>query len=198
MSEQNLRPELDDHGEPEESQFDEEALRARRRQYGLTAAAIAIVGVAILAIPWRDHVRASGRIAPQRWARVHSEAPGVVREVTHTPGDTIEQGEVIAVLDYDEQSDALESARLALAREREKLADLQLRLRENAIQREGADAVAKSAADQAVAASRVQGRGSIPESARFHGALFRAGRRGCRSTRQGRRLRRWQAVQVRA
>jgi multidrug resistance efflux pump len=157
MSEQNLRPELDDHGEPEESQFDEEALRARRRQYGLTAAAIAIVGVAILAIPWRDHVRASGRIAPQRWARVHSEAPGVVREVTHTPGDTIEQGEVIAVLDYDEQSDALESARLALAREREKLADLQLRLRENAIQREGADAVAKSAADQAVAAQRIDG-----------------------------------------
>jgi multidrug resistance efflux pump len=157
MSEQNLRPELDAQGELEESQFDEEALRARRRQYGLTAAAIAIVGVAILAIPWRDHVKASGRIAPQRWARVHSEAPGVVREVTHTTGDAIEQGEVIAVLDYDEQSDALEAARLALAREGEKLADLELRLRENAIQREGADAVAKSAVERAVAAERIDG-----------------------------------------
>jgi multidrug resistance efflux pump len=158
MSEQNLRPDLDvDEGELYESQFDEEALRARRRQYWLAAVAIAIVGVAILAIPWREHVKASGRIAPQRWARVHSEAPGVVREVTHTAGDVIQQGEVIAVLDYDEQSDALEAARLAVAREREKLADLELRLRENAIQREGADAVAKSAAEQAVAAQRIDG-----------------------------------------
>jgi multidrug resistance efflux pump len=158
MSEQNLRPDLDaDQGELDKSQFDEEALRARRRQYGLTAAAIAIVVVAILAIPWRDPVKASGRIAPQRWARVHSEAPGVVREVTHTTGDAIEQGEVIAVLDYDEQRDALEAARLALAREREKLDDLELRLRANAIQREGADAVAKSAGERALAAERIDG-----------------------------------------
>jgi multidrug resistance efflux pump len=156
MSEESVRPELEaDQGEPDQSQFDEEALRARRRQYGMTAVVIAMVVVAILAIPWRDHVKAGGRIAPERWARVRSEAPGVVREVTHTPGDAIEQGEVIAVLDYDEQRDALEAARLALAREREKLADLGLRLRENAIQREGADAIAKSAGKQADAAERI-------------------------------------------
>ena len=90
--------------------------------------------------PGATHVEASGRIAPQRWARVHSEAPGVVREVTRTSGDAVEEGDVIAVLDSDEQRDALEAARLALARERQKLADLELRLRENAILREGADA----------------------------------------------------------
>jgi multidrug resistance efflux pump len=158
MSDENLRPELDtDQDAFEESQFDEEALRARRRQYGLTAAAIAIVAGAIVAFPWRDHVKAGGRIAPQRWARVHSEAPGVVREVTHTTGDVIEQGEVIAVLDYDEQRDALEAARLALERERQKLADLELRQRENSIQREGADAVARSAQERAIAAQHIDG-----------------------------------------
>jgi multidrug resistance efflux pump len=158
MSDENLRPELDaDQDEFQGSQFDEEALRARRRQYGLTAAAIAIVVGAILAFPWSDHVKASGRIAPQHWARVHAEAPGVVREVTHTPGDVIEQGEVIAVLDYDDQRDALEAARLAVAREREKLADLDLRLRENAIQREGADAIARSAEERAIAAQHIDG-----------------------------------------
>jgi len=158
MSDENLRPGLDaDHDEFEESPFDEEALRARRRQYGLTAAAIAIIVAAILAFPWRDHVKASGRIAPQRWARVHSEAPGVVREVTHTPGDVIEQGEVIAVLDYDDQHDALEAASLAVTRERQKLADVELRLRENAIQREGADAVVRSVQQRVIAAEHIDG-----------------------------------------
>jgi multidrug resistance efflux pump len=158
MSEQNLRSEIDaDQDEFEESQFDEEALHARRRQYGLTAAAIAIVAVVIVAFPWGDHVKASGRIAPHRWSRVHSEAAGVVREVTHTPGDVIEQGAVIAVLDNDDQHDALEAASLAVARERQKLADLELRLRENEIQREGADAVARSAGERAVGARRIDG-----------------------------------------
>jgi multidrug resistance efflux pump len=158
MSERNHRPELDaDPRELGESQFDEEALRARRRQYGYTGAAIAIAIVAFLGIPWRDHVKASGRIAPQRWARVHAESSGVVREVTHAVGDPIEAGEVIAVLDFDEQGDALEAARLGLARERQKLADLELRLRENAIQREGADAVAQLAREQVAAAQRIDG-----------------------------------------
>jgi multidrug resistance efflux pump len=116
-----------------------------------------VAAAAVLAIPLRDHVKATGRIAPQRWARVRSEAPGVVREVTHAPGDAIEQGEVIAVLDYDEQRDAVEAARLALEPERQKLADLELRLRENEIQRQGAEAVAKSAADRAVAAQSIDG-----------------------------------------
>jgi multidrug resistance efflux pump len=158
MSELNDRPEIDAaRGELDEPQFDEEALHARRRQYGLAAAAIAIVAAAILAIPWRAHVEASGRIAPERWARVHSEAPGVVREVTRKSGDAVEAGEVIAVLDFDEQRDALEAARLALERERQKVAELELRLRENAIQREGADAVAKLARERAVAAQRIDG-----------------------------------------
>lgn len=158
MSEPDPRTEPDiDRGEPDDPPFDGEALRARRRQYGLTAVVIAIVVVAILAIPWRDHVKGSGRIAPHRWARVYSEAPGVVREVPHRTGDAVEEGDVIAVLDYDEQRDALETARLGLARERQKLADLELRLRANAIQREGAEALAKSAGQQAVAVGRIDG-----------------------------------------
>src|SRR4029453_12788317 len=158
MAALNQRPENAlDQGARDEARIDEEALSARRRQYGLAVAAIAIAAAAILAFPWRASVEASGRIAPQRWARVHSEAPGVVREVMHTPGDAVEKGDIIAVLNFDEQRDALEAAQLALTRERQKLADLELRLRENAILREGADAVAKSAGRQAVAAENIEG-----------------------------------------
>ena len=158
MSEQNLQPEpAYTKDESDESQFDEEALRARRRQYIRFAASIAILAVAILAIPFSDHVKAGGRVAPQRWAQVRSEVPGVVHEATHTNGDVVEEGAVIAVLEFDEQRDAVEAARLALPRERQKLADLELRLRENAIQREGADAVAKSAGDRAAGAQHIDG-----------------------------------------
>jgi multidrug resistance efflux pump len=158
MSEQNLQPEPPyRQGEFDESQFDEETLHARRRQYGLFAASIAILAVAILAIPFSDHVKASGRVAPQRWAQVRSEVPGVVHEATHTNGDVVEDGAVIAVLDFDEQRDAVEAARLALPRERQKLADLELRQRENTIQREGADAVAQSAGQRAAGAQHIDG-----------------------------------------
>ena len=158
MSEQNLQPEPPyTQSEFDESQFDEEALRARRRQYVRFAASIAILGVAILAIPFSDHVKASGRVAPQRWAQVRSEVPGVVHEARHTNGDVVEEGAVIAVLDFDEQRDAVEAARLALPRERQKLADLELRQRENTIQREGADAVAKSAGERAAGAQHIDG-----------------------------------------
>jgi multidrug resistance efflux pump len=158
MSDLDQRPETDpDQGALDEALIDEEALSARRRQYGLAVAAIAIAAAAILAFPWRASVEASGRIAPQRWARVHSEAPGVVREVMYTPGDAVEERDIIAVLDFDEQRDALEAAHLALTRERQKLADLELRLRENAILREGAEAVAESAGRQAVASERIEG-----------------------------------------
>jgi multidrug resistance efflux pump len=156
MLEPNFEPELA-AGQGDESQFDEEALHARRRTYLIAAAVTAIVILGFLAIPWRDYVKANGRVAPQRWARVRSEAPGVVREVRHSIGDMMEEGEVIAVLDFDSQRDALESARLALPRERQKLADLELRQRENAIQREGADSVAKSLGEQAVSAQRIDG-----------------------------------------
>ena len=154
MSEPIFQAELNTE-QGDESQFDEEALHARRRMYILGAAAVGIVIVAILAIPWRDYVKANGRVAPQRWARVRSEAPGVVREVKHTIGDVMEEGEVIAVLDSDSQRDAVESARLALPRERQKLADLELRQREHAIQREGADSVAKSVGERAVNAHAI-------------------------------------------
>ena len=92
----------------------------------------AAAACALLALPWGESVDASGRVAPRRWARVRSEAPGVVREVRRRSGDLVQEGEVIAVLDSDEQRDALEGTRLALTRERQKLADLELRLRENA------------------------------------------------------------------
>lgn len=160
MSEQNLQPEPPyTQAEFDESRFDEEALRARRRQYVRFAASIAILAVVILAIPFSDHVKASGRVAPQRWAQVRSELPGVVREATHTNGDVVEEGAVIAVLDFDEQRDAVEAARLALPRQRQKLADLELRQRENTIQREGADAVAKSAGERAAGAQHIDGSG---------------------------------------
>ena len=157
MSEQNLQLEPPYTQASEESQFDEEALHARRRQYGRFAASIAILAVAILVIPFSDHVKASGRVAPQRWAQVRSEVPGVVHEATYTNGDVVEEGAVIAVLDFDEQRDAVEAARLALPRERQKLADLELRQRENTIQREGADAVAKSAGERAAGAQHIDG-----------------------------------------
>jgi multidrug resistance efflux pump len=158
MSQKNPAPEPPyTRGEFDESQFDEEALQARRRQYALLAVSLAILTIVVLAIPWRDHVKASGRIAPQRWAQIRSKVPGVVHEAAHTNGDVVEEGAVIAVLDYDEQQDALEAARLALAPEQQKLADLELRLRENAIQRQGADAIAKSAGSRAVAAESIDG-----------------------------------------
>jgi multidrug resistance efflux pump len=157
MSEHNLPEPPYARGEHDEAQFDEEALHARRRQYGRFAATIVVLAVVIIAIPFTDHVKAGGRVAPQRWAQVRSEAPGVVREATHTNGDVVEEGAVIAVLDFDEQRDAVEAARLALPRERQKLADLELRQRENAIQREGADAVAKSAGQRAVGAQHIDG-----------------------------------------
>jgi multidrug resistance efflux pump len=158
MSQQKFQPEPPyTKGEFEEPGFDEEALQARRRHYAVIAASVASLALVILAIPWRDHVKASGRIAPQRWAQVRSRVPGVVHEAAHTNGDVVNEGAVIAVLDFDEQRDALEAARLALAPERQKLADLELRLRENAIQRQGADAVAKSAGERAVAAEHIDG-----------------------------------------
>jgi multidrug resistance efflux pump len=157
MSEQSLPEPPYAQGESDESQFDEEALHARRRQYARFAASIVVLAAVIIAIPFTDHVKANGRVAPQRWAQVRSEAPGVVREAPHTNGDTVEEGAVIAVLDFEEQRDAVEAARLALPRERQKLADLELRQRENAIQREGADAVAKSAGQRAVGAQHIDG-----------------------------------------
>jgi multidrug resistance efflux pump len=158
ISQQSQQPEPPyTRGEFDESQFDEEALHARRRQYGIFAASVAILTIAILAIPWRDNVKADGRVAPQRWAQVRSKVSGVVQEAAHTNGDVVEEGAVIAVLDYDEQRDALDAARFALEPERQKLADLELRLRENSIQRQGADAVAKSAGERAIAAERIDG-----------------------------------------
>jgi multidrug resistance efflux pump len=158
MSEQNPQPEPPyTQGEFEEIQFDEESWHARRRQYVIFTASIAILACVVMAIPFRDHVKASGRVAPQRWAQVRSEVPGVVHEARHTNGDVVQEGAVIAVLDFDEQRDAVEAARLALPRERQKLADLELRQRENAIQREGADAVAKSAGDQDAGAQHTDG-----------------------------------------
>jgi multidrug resistance efflux pump len=72
-------------------------------------------------------------VAPAHWARVRSEVSGVVREVKRNGGDTVQEGDVIAVLDSNEQRDTLEAARLALTRERQKLADLELRLQQNRI-----------------------------------------------------------------
>jgi multidrug resistance efflux pump len=149
---------LDEDLELEE--MDEEwfaELRARRRRLALWAlGAAAAIGVAVSA-PWSESIEAKGRTAPQAWARIRSEAPGVVREVLRRSGDAVEEGDVVAVLDADEQRDALENARLTLARERQKLADLELRLTENAILREGADASRAEADRRSEAAGQVEG-----------------------------------------
>ena len=145
-----LEEEMDD-------EWFEEALRARRRRIALGVLAVAVVAGAAVAMPWTESVEGKGRSAPQAWARIRSEAPGVVREVKRRSGDLVEEGDVVAVLDADEQHDALEAARLGLARERQKLADLELRLGENAILREGADASRREAERRAEAAAQVEG-----------------------------------------
>jgi multidrug efflux pump subunit AcrA (membrane-fusion protein) len=149
---------LDEDLELEE--MDEEWLaerRARRRKLALCAlGAAAAMGLAVTT-PWSESIEAKGRTAPQAWAQIRSEAPGVVREVMRRSGQAVDEGDVVAVLDAEEQRDALESARLALARERQKLADLELRLSENAILREGADASAAEAERRAEAAGQVEG-----------------------------------------
>ncbi len=153
-----MTSDMDYRPEPEaidDAEF-EEALRARtRRRWMLVGIGLAAI-VASLTVPWRESVDVSGRVAPARWARVRSEVPGVVREVRRRTGDVVQEGDVIAVLDSDEQHDALEAARLALTQERQKLADLELRLRENRILRDGADVAVDEAQRRALAAERIE------------------------------------------
>jgi multidrug efflux pump subunit AcrA (membrane-fusion protein) len=140
----------------EEEVVDEEALRAGRRRRLIALGVAAIAAAAVLAIPTTHTVDAKGRLAPQQWAYVRSEAPGVVRELRRHAGDRVARGEVIALLDFDEQRDALEAARLGLARARQQLADLDLRLEENRILLEGADAALEEAKRRMLAATKVQ------------------------------------------
>jgi multidrug efflux pump subunit AcrA (membrane-fusion protein) len=152
MMEMNTQPTAD---EIEELEF-EEALHTRaRRRWMIGGGMLALIG-ALLIVPWSESVELSGRVAPARWARVRSEASGVVREVRRRSGEPVQEGDVIAVLDSDAQRDAVEGARLALTRERQKLADLELRVRENSILREGADAAVHDAERRAAAAARIE------------------------------------------
>jgi multidrug resistance efflux pump len=134
----------------------EEALRARTRQRWIIGGGMLALIAVLLMVPWSESVELSGRVAPARWARVRSEATGVVREARRRSGDPVQEGDVIAVLDSNEQRDAVEGARLALTRERQKLADVELRLRENSILREGADAAVHDAERRAAAAARIE------------------------------------------
>ncbi len=152
MSTTDYRPEPDDL---DDAEF-ELALRALRRRRLITATAVLGALWAALAIPWSESVDMSGRVAPARWARVRSELPGVVREVKRKSGDVVQEGDVIAVLDSDAQRDALEAARLALTRERQKLADLELRLQQSRILRAGSDAAVHAAVSRANAAEAVE------------------------------------------
>ncbi len=152
MSTTDYRPDPDDL---DDAEF-EQALRALRRRRVITAAAVLGVLAGFLAVPWSQSVDVSGRVAPARWARVRSEVPGVVREVKRKSGETVQEGDVIAVLDSDAQRDALEGARLALTRERQKLADLELRLQQNRILREGSDVAVQDAQRRAVAADSAE------------------------------------------
>jgi multidrug resistance efflux pump len=151
MSHEDYRPELDEMDDP----VFEEALRARRRRLLLVLGVVVAAASTVVALPWGESVDASGRVAPHRWARVRSQIPGVVHEVRRRSGDVVQEGEIIAVLDSDAQRDALEGTRLSLTRERQKLADLELRLQENRILREGADAAVHEAERQALAGTRV-------------------------------------------
>jgi multidrug resistance efflux pump len=152
MADVDVRPDLDELDDPE---F-EEALRARTRRRWIMIAVGVLAIVGLFNVPWNESVSASGRVAPARWAKVRSEVPGLVREVRRRSGDVVQEGDVIAVLDSEEQRDALETSRLALTREKQKLADLALRLRENGILREGADAAVHEAERRALAAERIE------------------------------------------
>jgi multidrug efflux pump subunit AcrA (membrane-fusion protein) len=145
-----------DEDEIEDEVVDEEALRASRRRRLITLGIASLAAAGMLSIPTTHTVDARGRLAPQQWAHVRSEAPGVVREIRRHAGDRVARGDVIAVLDFDEQHDALEAARLGLARERQQLADLELRLEENRILLEGAEAALADAKRRVLAATRVQ------------------------------------------
>lgn len=152
MSDVDVRPDLDELDDPE---F-EEALRARTRRRWIMIAGGVLLFAGLFNVPWKESVSVSGRVAPARWAKVRSEVPGLVREVKRHSGDAVQEGDVIAVLDSEEQRDALETSRLALTREKQKLADLELRLRENGILREGADAAVHEAERRALAAERIE------------------------------------------
>jgi multidrug efflux pump subunit AcrA (membrane-fusion protein) len=154
MMNMDYRPTTDEIDE-EDLEF-EEALRARTRRRWMMGGGMVALIAGLLVIPWSESVELSGRVAPARWARVRSEAPGVVREVRRRSGDPVQEGDVIAVLDSDEQRDAVEGARLALTRERQRLADLELRLRESSILREGGDAAVRDAERRAAAATRIE------------------------------------------
>jgi len=59
----------------EELEF-EEALQARtRRRLIVGVVILGLIGALVIS-PWRESVELSGRVAPARWARVRSEAPG--------------------------------------------------------------------------------------------------------------------------
>ena len=108
MSDTDVRPDLDELDDPE---F-EEALRARTRRRWIMIAGGLVVLVGLFNVPWKESVSVSGRVAPARWAKVRSEVPGLVREVRRHSGDLVQEGDVIAVLDSEEQRDALEASRL--------------------------------------------------------------------------------------
>ena len=152
MSDVDYRPDSDDLDDPEFQL----ALRTRRRRRVIGASVLLGALTAFLIVPRNESVDVSGRVAPARWARVRSEVPGVVREVKRTTGDAVREGDVIALLDSDEQRDALEAARLALTRERQKLADLELRLQQNRIVEGGSDVALQDAQRRAVAAASAE------------------------------------------
>ena len=152
MSDLDYRP---DPGDLDDAEF-EQALRVLRRRRLIGATVLLGALTAFLIVPWNESVDVSGRVAPARWARVRSEVPGVVREVKRTTGDAVREGDVIALLDSDEQRDAAEAARLALTRERQKLADLELRLQQNRIVQDGSDVAVQNAQRRAVAAASVE------------------------------------------
>ncbi len=152
MSDLDYRPDPNDLDDVE---F-EQALRAQTRRRVLAAVAVCGGLATFLAMPWSHSIEVSGRVAPARWAKVRSEVPGVVREVKRKSGDVVQEGDVIAVLDSDEQRDALEAARLALTRERQKLADLELRLQQSRILRTGADAAVHEAEQRVVTAESAE------------------------------------------
>ena len=152
MSDMDYRP------DPEELSDDEfeQALRAQTRRRLIAATTVVGGLMTFLAMPWSQSIDVSGRVAPARWAKVRSEVSGVIREVKRKSGDAVQEGDVIAVLDSEEQRDALEGARLALTRERQKLADLELRLQQNRILRTGSDAAVHDAEQRVVAAESVE------------------------------------------
>jgi RND family efflux transporter MFP subunit len=84
------------------------AIPLKRRRAWAIAAAVTLV--LLFAVPWPIRVAGPTRILPGRRVAVTAEVDGVIKSVERREGDTVRQGDVIAVLQKDDYEAALAHA----------------------------------------------------------------------------------------